>query len=615
MNLVVSKPNKNTTWYAFGVGGVIIIVCTAIGLFWFLNDQDESKASVTQQRSNLVVSNSDVLDCDYINSQSGDQNSTLNLERLGTVLSHFERKRLLYECLANAQEQELSQYLDKAKTILPVSLRVDIENVVIQQWASINPSEAITHVEHYPIVRYREFERIVFTEWILMDLQEAVRYVGELDLRSRQTIYEVIMNTFSDHSKLDLLQIAQQLDIEPIATELMFKVKAEQPIDDPRQTWIEFLDEYKHELLILSESQTLFLDRVIDSLLVQEPVEAFHFINESLTNIDEKMSILPDVIHRIVSIDPESAFKLALEQQRDESGILWDVVLIWADSDPITALSAVSEIENIELRRGLQQELMLVWAENDPYEALQAAYKFASHEDTHLLAEQLAEFSLASTTPEEALKQLHELDDQVVRTGLTRKIVSKWGLSGLSAALNWIKTEPSIQHMQSQLMTDLLRELTNTDPQTAMTIALAHPIENDQVGLEAEVIRALSYRDADAALEQIPKLRNERTRLQGLLAIGSQFLRRGDTKSIDRAMLLGSRLHSEVLQHQYVESLLPGWVIARQEQALFNRIESLPTQEIKAAAAQMLISSSSEQLTKNQIEKLRTYLDESSEKN
>ncbi|MCY3628198.1 MAG: hypothetical protein F4039_06575 [Gammaproteobacteria bacterium] len=615
MNLVVSKPNKNTTWYVFGVGGAIIIVCTAIGLFWFLNDQDESKAPVTQQRSNLVVSNSDVLDCDYINSQNGDQSSTLNLERLGTVWSHFERKRLLYECLANAQERELSQYLDKAKTILPVSLRVDIENVVIQQWASINPIEAITHVENYPIVRYREFERIVFTEWMLVDLQEAVRYVGELDLRSRQTIYEVIMNTFSDHSKLDLLQIAQQLDIEPIATELMFKLKAEQPIDDPRQTWIEFLDEYKHELLILSESQTLFLDRVIDSLLVQEPVDAFHFINESLTNIDEKMLILPDVIHRIVSIDPESAFKLALEQQRDESGILWDVVLIWADSDPITALSAVSEIENIELRRGLQQELMLVWAENDPYEALQAAYKFASHEDTHLLTEQLAEFSLASTTPEEALKQLQELDDQVVRTGLTRKIVSKWGLSDLSAALNWIKTEPSIQHMQSQLMTDLLHKLTSTDPQTAMTTALAHPIENDQVGLEAEVIRALSYRDADAALEQIPKLRNERTRLQGLLAIGSQFLRRGDTESIDRAMILGSRLNSEVLQHQYVESLLPGWVIARQEQALFNRIESLPTQEIKAAAAQMLISSSSEQLTKNQIEKLRTYLDESSEKN
>lgn len=614
MNVPVSKPRKNTAWYAFGVGGLIVVVCTAIGLFWFLDSQDNSEEMVMQQHSNSVVSIPDVLDCDYVYSKNGDKVGTLHLDRLGTLASQFERKRLLYECLAGAQEQEFNQYLEQAKTIVPASLRSDIENVVIQRWALINPNKVLTTIEHYPIVRYRELERLVFIEWTLRDLPEAVRFAKQLDLRSRQTVYEVIVDTFTDHTKLDLLQIARQLDIEPMATELMFKVKTEQPIDDPRQAWIEFLDEYKSKLLILSESQTLYIDQVIDSLLDQNPVEAFRFIVESLTNFDEKSLILPDILYKIVSIDPKSAFQLALEQQRDESGILWDVVLIWADSDPMSALAALSEIENIGLRRGLQLELMLTWTENNPYEALQASYEYDLHENTHLLAEQLAEFSLASTTPEETLKQLQELDEQVVRTELTRKIVSTWGQSDLPAALNWIKTEPTIQHMQSQLMAELLRELTNTDPQVAIDTALEQPIENDQVGLEAEVVRALSYRDAEAALELIPKLRNEQTKLQGLLAIGSQFLRRGDVESIDRAMVLGRKLNSEDMQHQYLESLLPGWVIARQEQALFKRIESLPTQEIKATAAQMLITSASDRLTKDQIENLRVYLDEPPQK-
>ncbi|MXW54860.1 MAG: hypothetical protein F4X44_04345 [Gammaproteobacteria bacterium] len=78
--------------------------------------------------------------------------------------------------------------------------------------------------------------------------------------------------------------------------------------------------------------------------------------------------------------------------------------------------------------------------------------------------------------------------------------------------------------------------------------------------------------------------------------------------SIGTLCVNGEEMPSEEDRHRNMGSLMIGWIIAGKGQELFDRIEEYPTPELRAHAAMLLKANLGDSLSRRQLNKLDSYL-------
>ena len=531
-----------------------------------------------------------------------------DLTQLHLLNSRFDRRLALYRILEDADESSLSDMFDRSAHLSPRSLQLEVESLIAEKWSTINPRAVLAKIEGLPELRFRTLVEVIFDEWIDTDRSDAIDFASQWSHHRKQMVFETAVLPRSDLGIEDKLEIGRHLDIEYVASSLLQEQMETAPIVDAEEYWRVFHAEHKNAFSELRGDQ---LNDVAQSLVAEMGTEAFHLVDETAKNTDDKNRILPLVASRIASTDPRAAFDLVVDRKRDETGMLRGIVSQWAEVEPKEAFEAVSQIVNSYKRRSMQETVFHRWTRmGNPTELLERLDEFP--QNSRSMVREKALESLGSSLPEEALERTQTVENATVRNRLENSFVVSWAERDASAALAWARSEPAVQYKKTRLMADILNRLARKNLDLALETALAEPVDESGVGLEASVIGGALRGDVplppDVAEELLLRMRNEQTKLRGMLSVGARYLERGDEEGFERAWSLSELLKADKDRHRYLRSMVLGWIDKGLEQELYRRIDQFPTKELKRHAAQMLITNESDQFTDNQLERLNSYL-------
>ena len=526
------------------------------------------------------------------------------LDQLQLLKGRFERRLALYRILEDADESSLNEIFDSSKHLSPSGLQFEVESLVAEKWSTINPRAVLAKISDLPELRFRHLVEVIYDEWMRADRSEAIGFASRWSQHKKQIVFESAVLPRTDLGLGEKLEIGRQLDIQYIASSLLEEQAESAPISDAEEYWKSFHAKHRNAFSDLRGDQ---LSNIAQSLVAEMGAKAFHLVDETTENVDDKNRILPLIATRIASADPRVAYDLVVDRKRDETGMLLRIVGGWAADEPKEAFEAVSQIVNSNKRRYMQETVIGRWTrKGSPTELLERLNEFP-HDFRSMVREKALE-SLGSSSPEKALEKTQAVQDATVRNRLENSIVVSWAERDASAALAWVRSEPSVQYKRTRLMADILSGMARKNFDLALETALAEPVDESGVGLEASVIRGVVPLPPDVAQELLPRMRNEQTKLRGMLSVGAGFLQLGDRESIDRAWSLSELLRSEEDRHRYLRSLVFGWIRYGQEQDLYRRIDQFPTKELRRHTAQMLITNESDKFTDNQLERLNSYL-------
>ena len=577
------------------IGGTVAFILTTAALWAYFAFTEYESITADSNLSNQVVA--------VPNNTEYSTASEFNFSEIQNEKTLFARRLAIFDLVDKADEKTLGQLFDQTTQMPPGSFRREVETAIVRKWATVSPQNVLTHIEGIVMLRYRDLLPLVFEEWSLSDLDKAISYATRFGPGTRQIVFDSIQNSVPDWDLSEVMTIATKLNVEFYATQKIFKELAESEIDDPMVAWTQFVKENKNRFRKVNQSKRSYL-LAIAKALGDLGVEALYAARASLSNVNDRMTVIPTIVHHVAKHDPQAALEFALTEERDLTGMTWGVVWVWADSDPIAALTAVTAIEDFSRRDRLQRAVLDRWSEKDPISMLQNTGDFP--ESVRQLAEEKARVAMAERSPEQASGWLQEIEDLNVRAQIATQIARSWAKHDATAVLEWIQSDRTLESMKDSLVRDVVREVTRTNPQLALDTALEYSVPDDSIGPEAEVISVIARYDPDTAIKILSVARNEATKFAGLLSIGSQLLGRTHD-SQERAIELAEQLNSDEAKHRYLSSLMYRW----DYEDLYSRIDQFPTSELKEQAANQILDNDKQNLSSAQIKKLQSFLTES----
>ena len=180
--------------------------------------------------------------------------------------------------------------------------------------------------------------------------------------------------------------------------------------------------------------------------------------------------------------------------------------------------------------------------------------------------------------------------------------MQNWKNYAFEDALDWVleNSEPNRKYLADQL----LNNLTPINAKLALKRILRDPLNERELGLEADVIAHLVESDIDAAIESLPRIRNDKTREATFKQIAQVGLR----NQWDTVWKFGSRLPNSQRTSFYDEAILHWRTLDPQKD--LARIEDLPSLELQSRVAMWIIEygRNRKNLSQSDEAKLREYL-------
>ncbi len=380
-------------------------------------------------------------------------------------------------------------------------------------------------------------------------------------------------------------------------------------IQDASALWNEFIDQYTDsgEWSIDDEEMDL-LHHIVVTRVRDEGILALQDISESLIDDDVRFGVLGRLLEELVQSDPRLAFDAAigLQHQDMERTLVWDVTINWATSDPKSVLNHLATTDlDIDLLGQLRETVIRKWASRSPNTLLGEIDQLP--EELHVFSQQLALQSIADRAPKSAASQLSSIQAVEDRLVVAKSIARSWLRQDVAEAINWVQISPDLEELRREVLVEVLQDLAETNPTLAFDTALQHPIHGSEVGLEASVIARLAHNDVDATKELLQMVRLGATQVAASTSVGVALARSGD---FDQALALGRQL-PESSQPIYSATVVASWSISNPN-SVVEEIDQLPTDDLKAQAAFMALSGDKQhkKLTKDQVQKLKTYMSE-----
>ena len=140
------------------------------------------------------------------------------LADIESVASFFQRTLAIHELVGNADEETLLQHWEET-TRLPPGLREEVQIVVVQRLATLDPKAAWDIVSDYRSVEQPALVTATFREWSVKNLNEAIEYARTLDLETRNTAVASMVLSREDLSAEQRRELARQLNSEWLAIE------------------------------------------------------------------------------------------------------------------------------------------------------------------------------------------------------------------------------------------------------------------------------------------------------------------------------------------------------------------------------------------------------------
>ena len=590
---------------ALAIFAIIVLAVGSFALGYFI----QSNANGNQNGSATFSRPSDPQgeEAGYDRTQSQNKQEPFSIKELsdpGRLESRIARTAALVKGVQNSNANQLLQLLSQSKSMQAGAWQSEVQNTIIQRLAMLDPIEALAEAGTFSESRQQSLIPIVYREWSVSNLDQAVDHAQDFSDDLKKRVIESIVLSRTDLSTDQIRTIARNLAHESIAVRLLREQSGLEAIKNPHRELKTFLDQNARSLDDLSGPQSEMFTQLVIARVLRDGVEAFEEIEKSMSmSHTQKQGLLFGVGLDLGKINPELALQLAVNAGSvGFGGLAFLIVGNWANSDPVTALDAVSTLEGPSARQLLQSRIMDSWATKNSIELLDASRSMP--ENLKVIGQEIALLAMARSSPERALSFMGEIADKDVRDRIANGIASSWARLDSEAALRWIENDDALSS-KDDLRQAVVNSLARINPQSAIATALELPPDEFGIGLEASAIRTLIHQDIDLAIELLPLARDNKTKSQAYDSVMSTLLY--SQNDFRQAFDLFIQLVEDVgIPEKGLFTL--AW---NRPEELFQSLNELPTEELKKQAAHDLLYNheSSGLFTVEQLKHLRKFDD------
>ena len=504
------------------------------------------------------------------------------LTELHRFESMFARTLALNGVLERADASLLHQYWDQVKSLDSLSLRIEVQQGIVQRWVVLDPTTAMTLVNDELSREHRKVLLDVFyKEWSRVNLEESLRFVESLDEKSKVFALTSILLEREDLSIERRRQLASRLDQEWLVFSLVSDTVAQ-----PESEWNRFIDHNRDRWQDLGDSQLQMLSHIAFAWVVQDGVEAFGKMRNTLPPSFSLLETTEFVINKLVDRDPQLSFDLVINRAQHEADtgyllLAEEFVDQWSEKNPRAALARASDIEVRGLRLRLQRRTVRTWAEREPYSIMSELDSLPQHLRDY--AREWALSTIAEASPLFVLTKLNDITDPIVRNDAVDTLVRGWAQQDLAEVLEWIETDASVAHLQTDLKRTALFSLAESNPQLALESALTLPLGDEKVGMEGRVVAWISYvGQLDVAVSMLPQMRDASTTIYAYESVIGDLIRHEDaSRAVD--------LFFELSKNESLDIEEPLSTLAQDvPDHLFSAIDQMKRPILRAEAARLL---------------------------
>ncbi|MCY3883868.1 MAG: hypothetical protein OXG24_03020 [Gammaproteobacteria bacterium] len=528
------------------------------------------------------------------------------LTDIAQIASPFERELSLRKILVELDEARVNHLLSESIELPIDSHSRELQSTIIQRLAQITPKLALSRALEMDTQDIPHLVVAVFMEWANIDLDEAISNARALGTHNRNTALKAILEARTDLSIEKLYSIAVDIGGRQVADTFVAQQEIKASIESPEENWAELVVKFQDNSSLIPD-----LADVAIAWVSKSGLGVLDQISVSMTNLQTRTEVLKSVLVSLSKTDPASAFDYArsLESNPDYS-LVKGVVDVWARSNPQIALDAVLKVDNSYLRPQLEKLVIEGWSDAKPYELLENISVLPTKPvDYRASAAFKALRAIARNSPDDAAQLVAKMESGSIRVSAAAGFVEAWSKIDVKAALDWIQTEQANELNRRHLISIVLNDLTEVDPQLAMSTALSQPEIAGGTGLEINVILHMAWKNLDKAVELLPQVREGQTKLSAYQNTASSLVRHGKA---DRALSLSQEL-PETDRAEYLDFVISNWAFS-EPHGLIESMDRLPSKALRSTAARVLLQASQWRLSEEQIETAKKYLDDKDDK-
>lgn len=539
---------------------------------------------------------------------TGTQDSVKNVVFLLGVLEDAESTvspidvSLRLNTLSDLQLQDL---LNRSIALDPSTKIRSMQELIVESLARLDPSTALKKTWSLPSAQWKEFMPIVFGEWAVLNLDEALKHANNLPTPFKEEALHAVlssqaevMSTSSEHVAVnsEFHRLLQQIDREAELAEML---------EHPHQAWNLLVHDE-----VLNAAQQEQLVQIAETWVLKDGYEVLTQIFNDLHRLDSLL--FDEILMALAKHEPDRVFRLVadmpFEVQRNAAAT---VLGLWAKQDPKEALATAGLLQHQRVRGDAQSTVIYEWAQVRPRDLLSSLTTLPA--ESQKRAVQLALRQLALSAPKEAALLLGELRSttNVVENDAYYALIEGWTQSDSAGAIAWVLDNSAEgSELRARMLQRALSEHAYINPQESMHIALSQEPHSfhGSGGLEYYVIDSLASRGGvDEALTLLDQLRApSKPLIFGV--VGSRLI---EAQRANEALDLAKQL-PESEQGRYFAALVSTWLTVNQSE-LLETLESMSTKSVQAEVAKQILNLHQylgDGLTEEQISFVQSFLEE-----
>ncbi|MXZ44195.1 MAG: hypothetical protein F4Z01_04350 [Gammaproteobacteria bacterium] len=591
--------HKSITFIVGLLFGCSVTSIVVLGIVYLLDTKADDNATnkVLDKLADIVESSDSDDDLNASFEEFLDTNNTATQSE-----SRFNRKTTLYSMLVRSDYGQLLKLLSRSSFIPNSTWRMEIQSAIFRRLTTIDPDKALDLVRKLSIEQRPKLIESVFQEWSFLNLEGAVGAGTRLDFPNREIALKAIMQTRVDLSEDEQVEIGQRFGYEKYVERLFDVTWAMELIDNPRRAWIALIDD--------GLDVRFRLNSVVDIAQTWVRQDGSGVLREMFETDDgmvglSALNLL--IVRSLARANPEEFFR-QVAAEPDSRSLRAEIVGVWAETDPVAALSGVSSLVEVSERPLMTREILRTWSETNPLELLNE--RTILPESMEIQALSYAIRAIAKKDPREAIRLMEKLRTEGVNTWpVAEVLIYTWSENDPRATLDWVMSGSNDDNPQfGRLVQISLTNLARVDPERALVLALNPPSSTWPTGLDSDVIHEIARKDVDAAAKLLPRV-SEESRTRAYISVGSGYIEQGHP---DRALALARQLRpSDRERDYYYLSTFDTWASTDPHQ-LLEAIEDIPSGKPRAIAARSLIDRNKERhfFSEAEVKRVKTYLNE-----
>ena len=515
---------------------------------------------------------------------SQDTASTVSfVENLNKHPTNFERRTALRRMLTVADEKQTLKMLADSAAVASPSQKRSIQMDIFRRLAMINPSLALEQASEFTWAIRREFIGAIFGEWSSRDPDAAAKHAAKLGPgRERLVALRSILSSLDDPTSDFASNLAGELGLAAERIQIVEDWLVASASRDPERSWHAILNDSRPD-----SEQLNALAGILTAWIDSDGRDVLHIVNESSLPGGLRARVIGSVLKHLSQLKPHDAFQLATDLYDGTNASIFRPLLSnWAQIDPNAALDALSRLASMNVPRSeinaLRDQIVWSWTSADPVDLLNNASKIPG--GLRASEREDAVEALSWRDPEEATNYLGSIRNREKRQWVASGLAQIWAWKDVDGALDWaMNAKSEFADNWQTLVVPVLREATRSDPERALQAALEVPLDRSGIGLESDVVEIVARSDLELAEAMLRQMRNRPTLQSAVDKVAIALVLNDET---DRAFALVEVLE-EPQRGNFSSGLVKRWA-RRQPQGLFAAMDSLPSAELRAIAAESL---------------------------